>query len=97
MANSRDLVRSDDTLLAPLLSQRFRGGRRRSDADRFLRAQFLRKPGHLDCGESRLESLVASLQAGSVDSLLQTVASQHAKNNRQSRIHLRELQAPRRL
>src|SRR5438105_4315698 len=87
IANSRDFVRRD-TLLAPRLSS---GGRLRMRSTKLARQ--LR---HFDGGEPRFESLVPALESGAVDGLLQRVAGQHAENNRQAAVHLRELQSPRR-
>src|ERR1700739_3649664 len=86
MANSRALLRSD-TLLSPWPSGRGRlwaGG-----------AQLARKLRHLDGGKASFETLVTALQSRAVNGLLEGVASQHAKDNGQAAIHLRELQAAR--
>src|SRR5271169_4914885 len=87
MANSRDFVRRDK-LFAPRLSSRARPSLGRS--------QLARKLRHFNGAEPRLKSLVPALQAGAIDSLLQRVASQHAKNDGQPAVDLRELQPPRR-
>src|SRR6201987_156488 len=85
MANSRDLVRSD-TLFSPPLAPRF---------GTCGCAQFPGELPHLDCSKPRFETLVAALQAGAVNGLLQRVAGEHAEHDRYARIHLRELQSAR--
>src|ERR1700687_2294953 len=50
---------------------------------------------HLYRGQTRFKTLVAALEAGSVDGLLEGVAGQHAKDNGQAGVHLRELQSAR--
>src|SRR5256885_183196 len=84
MANSRALVRRD-TLLSTRLSgwRYFRG----------CRAQFAGEVGHLDGGKAGLKSLIATLEAGAIDGLLEGVAGKHAKNDRQAGVDLSELQA----
>src|SRR6202045_3489446 len=86
IANSRDFVRRD-TLLVPGLS-----GRRRF---RMSGAKLTRQLRHFDGTEPRFESFVPALETGAVDGLLQGVARQHTEHNRQSAVHLRELQSAR--
>src|SRR5271168_3232461 len=88
IANSRDFVRRD-MLFAPRLS----GGGWLC----FRAAQFARQLRHLNRRKSRFESFVAALEPRAIDGLFQSVASQHAKDNRHTRIHLRKLQPARRL
>src|SRR2546423_7349357 len=101
MANSRALVRRD-TLLAPRLSGWvwFGAGGAQVASPRVVSRQVAspqvsRKMSHFDGCETRFKPLVAALETGTVDGLLEGVTSQHAKNNRQAGIHLRELQAAR--
>src|SRR5205807_354654 len=86
IANSRDLVRRD-TLLAP---PQFDG----SLLD-FGGTQLARKLCHFDRRQAGLESFVPALQPGAIDGLLERVASQHAKDDRQATVHLCELQTAR--
>src|SRR5229473_2399882 len=83
IANSRDFVRSD-TLLAPRLSGR--------SCFRMRGAKLARQLRHFDGGEPRFESFVSALEPSAIDGLLQRVACQHAKHDRQTAVHLRELQ-----
>src|SRR5258708_28993008 len=48
---------------------------------------------HFDGSEPRFESLVPALEPGAVDGLLQRVAGQHAKQDWQAAVHLRQLQS----
>src|SRR5260370_11040228 len=50
---------------------------------------------HFDGGQARFKTLVAALEAGAVDGLFEGVAGQHAKNNGEAGVHLRELQTAR--
>src|SRR5260370_13763545 len=75
IANSPHFFRRD-TLLAPRLSS----GRQ----VRMRGAKIARQLRHFDGGEARFESLVAALEPGAVDGLLQRVARQHTENNLQS-------------
>src|SRR2546428_4774255 len=52
---------------------------------------------HLDGSKPSVKAFVPALQARAFDGLLECVARQHAENNRHAGIHLRELQAARRL
>src|SRR5215467_1473142 len=89
IANSRDFVRRD-TLLAPPWARR--SSRRRL---RFGRTQLARKLRHFHCRQPRFKSFVPALEPRAIDGLLQRVAGQHAENNGQPGIDLRELQAAR--
>src|SRR6266446_6262746 len=87
IANSRDFVRRD-TLLAPRLSGRCRIRRVSAKLARQLRHFYGCEPG--------FESLVPTFEPRPVDGLPQRVASQHAKDDWQAGVHLRELQSARR-
>src|SRR5579863_286923 len=74
-------------------------GAKNSFAPRFLvgngcRAwpQLARELRHLNRAKPRFESFVAAFESSAVDRLFQRVTGQHAKNHRDSRVHLRELQ-----
>jgi hypothetical protein len=55
--------------------------------------EFARKLRHFDSRQARLKSLVAPLQARTINGLLESVASEHAKDDWQPGIHLSELQS----
>src|SRR5215467_1667141 len=93
MANSRDLVRRDTLLAPPRFGRSSRGSSR--SRSRFGPTQLARKLRHFDGGQARFESFVPALKTGAVDGLLECVAGQHAKNNGEAGIHLRELKAAR--
>ena len=56
------------------------------------RVKLARQLRHFDSRKAGFESLVAALEAGAVNGLLQRVAGQHAENDGEAGIHLRELQ-----
>src|SRR5712692_5416318 len=92
MANSRPLLRRDATLVSPLLSRAADFWFRRSS-----RRQLPRKLRHFDSRQPRLKSFVAALEPRAIDGLLQRIARQHAKYDRQPAVHLCQLQPSRRL
>ncbi len=57
--------------------------------------KLLGQVGHFDGGEPRVVALVSALQSRAVDGLLERVAGEDAKNNRNAGIELRELHAAR--
>src|SRR5262245_5787894 len=85
IAYSRDFERRP-MLLAPRF--RSRGLRQRRGF------QLSGQLGHFDGCLPGFEALVATFKAGAVNRLFESVASQYAKDYRNTRIHLRELQAP---
>src|SRR5712664_1809933 len=91
MANSRDLLRRD-ILLVPRLSG---GGSFCRGGGRFSARELSREVRHFDGGQACFKTLVAALEAGAVDGLLEGVAGEHAKNNGEAGVHLRELQTAR--
>src|SRR5713226_1909037 len=92
MANSRPLLRRDATLVSPPLSRAADFWFRRSS-----RRQLPRKLRHFDSRQPRLKSFVAALEPRAIDGLLQRIARQHAKYDRQPDVHLCQLQPSRRL
>ena len=48
-------------------------------------AQLLNQRNHFDCGDRRVEALVAGFSARSIDGLLQRVCRQNAETNRNTR------------
>src|SRR6266851_3152927 len=92
MANSRPLLRRDATLVSPPFS---------SAAElwfcRFPRGQLPRKLRHFNSRQPRLKSFVPALEPRAIDGLLQRIARQHAKYDRQPAVHLCQLQPSRRL
>src|SRR6266851_4934998 len=63
----------------------------------FARRQLSRKLRHFNRRQPRLKSFVAALEPRAIDGLLQRVARQHAKYDRQPDVHLCQLQPSRRL
>src|SRR6266436_2664007 len=92
MASSRDLVRREDMLFAPSFLRR-KGFR--SSGGRFSSDELARKLGHLDGGEAGFKTFVAAFESGAVDGLFKSVAGQHAENDGEAGVHLRELQTAR--
>src|SRR6266481_336212 len=89
MANSRDFLRRD-----MLPAARLSGGSS-SRGRRFSAGELSRKTGHFNGGETGFKAFVAALEAGAVDGLLESVAGQHAKDDGEAGVHLRELQSAR--
>src|SRR5260370_9387441 len=87
MATSRPLRRRDATLVSPPFS---------SAAElwfcRFPRGQLPRKLRHFNSRQPRLKSFVAALEPRAIDGLLQRIARQHAKYDRQPPVPLHHLQ-----
>src|SRR5712675_2406259 len=92
MANSRDLVRREGMLFTSRFLRRESFG---SGGGRFPGDKLARKLGHLDGGETGFKTFVAAFEAGAVDGLLERVACQHAENNGEASVHLRQLQTAR--
>src|SRR5713226_983574 len=91
MANSRDFLRSD-MLPAARLSGRSSS---RCRGRRFSAGELSRETGHFNGGETGFKAFVAALEAGAVDGLLESVVRQHAKDDGEAGVHLRELQSAR--
>src|SRR5882757_7607308 len=89
MANSRDLVRREGMLFTSRFLRRESFG---SGGGRFPGDELARKLGHLDGGEASFKTFVAAFEAGAMNCLLESVAGQHAENDGEAGIHLRELQ-----
>src|SRR6267154_265202 len=92
MANSRDLVRREGMLFT---SRFLRWESFRSGGGRFSGDELSRKLGHLDGGEAGFKTFVAAFESGAVDGLFKSVAGQHAENDGEAGVHLRELQTAR--
>src|SRR5712672_2474886 len=89
MANSRDLVRREGMLFTSRFLRRESFG---SGGGRFPGDELARKLGHLDGGQTGFKTFVAAFEAGAVDGLFESVTGQHAENDGQASVHLRELQ-----